>query len=288
MKKILLIWSNGMLAHDFIPIAEAKWHEIIAVDRDECDITDIDAIRKTTMAVNPDVILNLSAYTDVESAEDIGKKANFLVNTLGVGYLATVAKECQCDFITISTDYVFDGEKEEWYTPEDEPNPINEYGLAKYMGERLARTEYPESIIIRTSWLYGWGKNFKNFVNTMLRLSETRDTLRVVEDQYGSPTNTITLSESILNILQNIEKYKGEILHITDTTEWKGISWCEFATEIMRIAGRKTTIVPCSSEEYPMKAKRPKWSKLINRDCFMIRDWKNALKLYIDNFDNLI
>ncbi len=282
-KKILVIGSSWMLASDFTPLAKKSNYEVAWVDRDICNITHLTHVQKTISETKPDFIINLSAYTDVESAEDSGKKANYLVNTIWVWHIAKVAKEFKIPFLTISTDYVFDGEKEEWYSPEDEPNPINEYGLAKYMGERLARTEYPESIIVRTSWLYGWGKNFKNFVNTMLRLSGTRDTLRVVDDQYGSPTSTITLSESILNILQNIEKYKGTILHITDTTEWKGISWYEFATEIMKIAVRKTAVVPCSSEEYPMKAKRPKWSKLINTTNIKNPIWKQSLAQYISN-----
>jgi dTDP-4-dehydrorhamnose reductase len=283
LKKILVVWSNGMLAHDFIQLARTAWYEIIAVDREECDITDINIIRRICIETNPNVILNLSAYTDVESAEDVGKKTNFLVNTLGVGYLATVAKEIWANFITISTDYVFNGEKKDWYLPTDEPNPINEYGLAKYLGEKLAKDINPDTIIIRTSWLYGWGKEYKNFVNTMLRLAETKTELKVINDQYGNPTSTTTLSNGILETIRTIESNKWQILHITDETEWDGINWYDFACQIFKLAEKNITVIPCSSDEYKTKARRPKRSKLIKDNWIMATDWKIRLNQYICN-----
>lgn len=134
--------------------------------------------------IRPDIILNCAAYTNVDEAEGSGKKANFDINALGVFHLAKIASEQNMDFITLSTDYVFDGTKEGGYSEDDICNPINEYGISKYLGEKLALEENGNSIVVRTSWLYGGGKEYKNFVNTMLKLSETRSELKIINDQF--------------------------------------------------------------------------------------------------------
>ena len=189
MKKILLTGANGMLAYDFIRTQKDSFH-IFALRKTELDITEIGAVERKVQELRPDIILNCAAYTNVEEAADIGKKENFDINALGVFNLAKIANETGIDFITISTDYVFEGSKETGYNEQDIPNPLNSYGLAKYLGEKLAKTENPNTIIIRTSWLYGGNESHKNFVKTMLRLSETRDEIRVINDQFGSPTHT--------------------------------------------------------------------------------------------------
>lgn len=280
MKKILLTWANGMLGSDFIKLF-ASTFEILALDKDNGDITDIKSMDEFIRHTTPDILLNFAAYTNVEDAEDIGKKANFDVNALWVYTLAKLSAKYHIDFISISTDYVFDGTKKEWYTENDTTNPINSYGMAKYLWENLAKQENPESIIIRTSRLYGWSKKFNNFVNTMLNLSTKRSELKIVNDQFGSPTYTVDLSEAIVKVINDIEHYKWKILHFCNKTKEGGISRFEFAEEIFKVAGIKTKLSPCSSEEFITKAKRPQCSKLINWSTIHLRDWKEGLSEYL-------
>jgi len=151
--KILLTGGNGMLAYDFIRTQSEKF-DIIAVDRGECDITSFESVIQCLALHEPDVLLNCAAYTAVDDAEDIGMKVCYEVNTLGVHNLARATSAFGVEFITISTDYVFDGEKSEGYLPSDECSPIGAYGMSKYIGEKLALSENPRTIIVRTSWLY--------------------------------------------------------------------------------------------------------------------------------------
>jgi dTDP-4-dehydrorhamnose reductase len=229
----------------------------------------------------PDIILNFAAYTNVEDAEDVWIKNNFEANALWVYNLAKLSKQYNIKFITISTDYVFDWVKETWYSENDAPNPINSYGTAKYLWERLARQENPDSIIVRTSWLYGWGTTFKNFVNTMLKLSSTRKELKVVNDQFGAPTYTIDLCEALAQIIDHIDSYVSRILHFSNQTPDNGISRFEFAREIFRVAERKIALIPCSSSDFPSKLVRPQYSKLINWSNIHLRNRKEWLQAYL-------
>jgi dTDP-4-dehydrorhamnose reductase len=222
---------------------------------------------------------------------------NFDVNSLWVHNLAKLSAEHTIDFITISTDYVFDGSKKEWYTEDDVCNPINSYGMAKYLWEQLAQQENPDSIIIRTSRLYWWGKEYierrddkgdvelipryKNFVNTIINLWTNRDEVKVVNDQFGAPTYTIDLCEAIAKIIDNIEDYKWKILHFCNQTKDGGISWFEFAEEICKVAGISTKLTPCSSQEFVTKAPRPQCSKLINWSDMHLRSWEEWLHEYL-------
>ena len=308
MKKILLTWAKGMLGTDFIKHFGDKF-EIFPLDRNNGDITNMESMDILVQNNRPDLIVNFAAYTNVEDAEDPGMKTNFDVNALWAYNLAKISAKYSIDLITISTDYVFDGTKKEWYTEEDAPNPINSYGMAKYLWEKLVKQENPDSIIIRTSWLYWWGKEFKNFVNTMLRLSETKKELKVVNDQFGSPTYTVDLSGAIVKVIDEIENYRWKILHFCDQTEENWITWFEFAQEIFKQipptplspakldwsqGGNKgISLVPCSSEEFPTKAKRPKWSKLVNpevsragRSEVRLRDWKEGVKEYFKDINS--
>ena len=168
-KKILITGANGMLAHDFIRTQKEKF-TLIALEKKECNICEFPSCLTALVTYEPDIVLNLAAYTAVDGAEDIGRKQNIDINTLGVYNLAKATSALWIPIITISSDYVFDGSKQEWYLPKDIPNPINNYGMAKYLGENLALRENSQSIVIRTSWLYGgdpwnheWnGKIFKN------------------------------------------------------------------------------------------------------------------------------
>lgn len=269
-----------MLACDFQKIA-ASQYDIIACSRADLDVTSLSSIRENLTLHAPDIVLNCAAYTQVDDAEDIGKKANFDINTLWVGYLAEACREKNIDFITISTDYVFDGEKSEWYHEQERQNPINSYGMAKYLWEKLAQTLFPQGIIVRTSWLYGGGKEYKNFVNTMLRLSETRNELMVVNDQFGIPTYTWDLANALIELIETIDSARGKTFHFSNTSS-QAVSWASFAEEIFMQIDIQTRVNHCDSTQYPTKAQRPKYSLLLNQSPIQLPDWKEWLKKYLN------
>ncbi|OIP51690.1 dTDP-4-dehydrorhamnose reductase, partial [Candidatus Gracilibacteria bacterium CG2_30_37_12] len=280
MKKILLTGADGMLAHDFIQSQKGKF-EIIPYNKSSLDIMDIYQIEQRVKESMADIIVNCAAYTNVDEAEGNERKINSDINTLGVLNIATVAHKYQKDFITLSTDYVFDGTKKGGYNEGDTKNPLNNYGLAKSLGENLAQETHPNTIIVRTSWLYGGGKDYKNFVNTMLKLSETRNELRVINDQFGSPTYTGDLSEAIGKVIENIGDFRGNILQLSGTTPENGMTWFDFASEIFKMTGKKIQLIPCTSAEYVTKAIRPKYSKMRNNSSVQMRDWKEGLREYL-------
>lgn len=282
MKKILLTWANGMLATDFVDRHKNDF-EIFSYDKNTLDIMDIESIENKVKEIHPDIILNCAAYTAVDDAEDIWKLLNYHINTLGVYNLAKISNTYAIDFITFSTDYVFDGKKESWYNENDICNPINEYGMSKYLWEIFALKENKNAIIVRTSWLYGWWKEFKNFVNTILRLSETKSELKVINEQFWNPTYTVDLSLAVSQVIKNIEKYRGSIFHFSNETENNDISWFDFACEIITMQEKNTKIIPCQISEYQTKAQRPNFSKLINDSDIKLRNWKEWLKDYLDN-----
>lgn len=287
-KKILITGGYGMLAYDFIRTQKDKY-DIIAVDRDECDITSFESIIQCISIHEPDILLNCAAYTAVDDAEDVGMKTCYDVNTLGTHNLARATSAFWVEFITISTDYVFDGTKSEGYLPSDSCNPIGAYGMSKYLGEKLAMQSNSQTIIVRTSWLYGgniYGNSewvFKNFVNTMFRISENRTEIKVVNDQHGIPTSCIDLSYAISGIIENIEasEYYGRIFHFSNSSAEGSMTWADFAREIFCIEWKKISIIDCLSSEYPTKAKRPSFSILKNDSNIILWDWKSGLERYL-------
>lgn len=271
-----------MLAFDFQKYFSQEF-EIFSYDKKNLDIIILENIEKIVVEIKPDIILNCAAYTAVDNAEDIWAKLNYDINTLWVYNLAKISKKYSIDFITFSTDYVFDGMEENGYSENDNYNPINSYWMAKYLWEVIAKKENEDTIIIRTSWLYGWGSQFKNFVNTMLQLSETKKELKIINDQFGNPTNAKDLTKAISQVIENIEKQRGKILHFSNETENNGITWFDFAKEIFTIKEKKIILVPCSTSEYPTKAKRPAFSKLMNNSDIKLRNRKEGLRDYLDN-----
>jgi dTDP-4-dehydrorhamnose reductase len=153
--------------------------------------------------------------------------------------------------------------------------------MAKYLGEQLLKSENSNAIIVRTSWLYGGWSQFKNFVNTMLKLAETRNELKVVNDQFWNPTYTKDLSKAMLDIVNHIDNYRWNIFHLSNQTEWNWITWNDFAQEIFRLTQKNIDCQKCSSEEFLTKAKRPQYSKLINDSEIVLRSWKEWLEEYI-------
>lgn len=276
--RVLIAGAKGMLAHDLIPTLREN-HEVAAPGEQDFDITSKDKISWILREVFPDIVINCAAYTDVDKAEEERDKA-FLINGLGVQNLALACRDSGIPLLHISTDYVFDGEKGKPYIPFDNTNPINSYGESKLAGEKYIQWISDKFYILRTSWLYG--KGGKNFVSTILRLSNEKPEIKVVNDQTGSPTSAVSLSHAISNL---ISSGAYGIYHFTDDSAG-GISWYDFAKEILMIAGSKTEVVPTTTDEFPRPAKRPRHAVL---DTLSFRittghnppDWKEALKKHL-------
>ena len=266
--KVLITGASGMLGQDLCPTLEDLGCFLIETDVDTLDITKEEETKKVITDVRPDLIIHLAAYTNVDKAEEEPELAE-LINAKGTENVAKAASEIDVPMIYISTDYVFDGTKNSPYLPSDETNPKSVYGKTKLMGEEAVLTYCKKYYIARTSWLYGlYGKNF---VDTMLKLKDKE--LKVVDDQIGTPTWTMDLAGSIMKLL---EKPYG-IYHLSGGG--KPTSWYNFAKTIFEFTNNEVNLNPCTSEEYPQKAERPKYSVMDNGK--MLRDWKLALKDYL-------
>ncbi len=276
--RILVTGARGMLASNLVPILREDC-EVVAPAEDDLDITRRDIVFSVLEGTSPDVVVNCAAYTLVDKAEEERNKA-LLINGLGVQNIALACQDKGIRLCHISTDYVFDGTKSRPYTPFDNTNPINVYGESKLAGERYIEWIMNRFYIIRTSWLYGKAGN--NFVATILRLVKEKPEIRVVRDQRGSPTNTVSLSHAIKKI---ISTGAYGIYHFTDKTE-DGISWFDFAEEVVRMSGCKTKVIPITTAEFPRPARRPK-NSVLDTALFSLatglepRDWKEALKEYL-------
>lgn len=258
--KTLIIGSSGMLGSDLCKV----FPDAVKLTHHDLDITDRDQVIESILEIKPDVVINAAAYTNVDGCED-NKELAFQVNGYGPGYIAEACARAGAKLVHFSTDYVFDGSKKE-YVESDIPDPINVYGDSKLLGEKKIIENMDDYRIVRISWLFGI--HGKNFVETMLKLSGEMDTVKVVNDQFGKPTYTMDLASKVKEI---IELDPG-IYHITND----GIcSWYEFASSII------DNVIPCTSEEFPRKAKRPKYSVLVNTKTGPMRHWKEALKDYL-------
>ncbi len=266
--KVLITGSNGMLGKDLCNYLENIGCFVIPTNREIMDITNEDEVKKVILKTHPDLIIHAGAYTNVDKAQEELEKAT-KINVAGTKNTAKYANEINATMVYISTDYVFDGTKKTPYTPEDKPNPINNYGLTKYQGEKEVQKYCKKYYIARTSWLYGI--HGKNFVETMLTLAN-KDEIKVVNDQIGCPTWTIQLIKGILNILN---KPYG-IYHICSEGQ---TSWYEFAKEIFKQENLKVNLKPCTTQEFPRPAKRPKYSVMKCNE--MTGDWKEGLREYL-------
>lgn len=248
--------------------------EFISLSREELDITDLNMVKEVVNNIKPDVIINCAAYTNVDGCESDFKGA-FQVNALGPRNLAIAAKEANSKLLHISTDYVFDGKGTSPYKEYDRINPKSVYGKTKALGDDYVREFCDKYFIVRTSWLYG--RFGKNFVYTISNLGDKNDSIKVVNDQLGNPTNCEDLAYNILKLIVT-EEYG--IYHCTG----EGIcSWYDFAVEIIKLKGCNCRVEPCTTEEYPRPAKRPTYSALDNLmlQCTIgntMRYWKDALK----------
>ncbi len=277
MKKIIVTGCNGQLGRAVN--LELKSHtdiEFVNTDVAELDITNIDKVMELVRQVKPYAIINCAAHTGVDACEDEWDKA-YRINAIGPRNLSIAATETGAKMVHVSTDYIFDGRSNKPYTEFDKPNPQGAYGTTKLAGENMVKDFASKYFILRTAWLYGDGKNF---VRTMLRLSESNDKVRVVGDQVGSPTSAKELAAAIAHLLFT-ENYG--VFHATCEGS---CSWAEFAEEIFRQAGKKTVVETVTTEEYGAKAPRPAYSILENymlklTTDFMFADWQKALTIYM-------
>lgn len=279
MMKVVVAGSKGMLAQDLIPMLE-KEHEIFSFDLDEVDITDKEQISGFVRKTKPDLVINCAAYNLVDQAET-DREAAFLVNAYGVQHLALACQESGCALCHFSTDYVFDGETNQPYQPHDQPNPISVYGESKRAGDVFVQSILNRYYLIRTSSLYG--KNGNNFVYTILRLAKENEILRIVQDQTMSPTWTVNLAQGVIEL---IHSGNFGVYHLTDKTEG-GISWFEFAKEILKVKGLGNEVVPITSREFVRPAKRPTYSVLdttlfTSSTGYEPMPWQESLKRFMD------
>ena len=271
MTQVLVTGANGMLGQDLCPILDQNGYDVIPTDYQEMDITDLNQVESFIDENTPGFIIHCAAYTNVDKAEE-DKDNAFLINEKGSENLAKVSGERNIPIIAISTDYVFDGTASQPYTPLDKTNPINIYGESKLAGEKAIQKYNPPPYIARPSWLYGI--HGKNFVETMLSLAEKIPQLKVVNDQIGCPTWTVALSYGILKLFR--EKMPYGIYHLCGSgyTSWHG-----FAAKIFELSNIDKTVIPCTTEEFPRPASRPKYSVMDNRG--LLPEWEDSLKNYL-------
>lgn len=252
---------------------ELKNYDPICWDIKDLDITKEGLVKEKITALKPDMIINCAAYTDVDGCET-NKEICFDVNANALKYLAKTANQINAIMIHISTDYVFNGIKKEGYKEDEEVGPINEYGKSKAEGEENIIINTKKYYIIRTAWLFG--KNGKNFVNTILKLAKEKPFLEVVNDQFACPTYTRDLAKQIKYIIRTKQPFG--IYHVTN---YGVCSWFEFAKEILNQARVNKKVRPINSEKLKRAAKRPKYSILVNTKLPNLRPWKEALKDYL-------
>lgn len=276
MQKIVVTGATGQLGSELKVLSENyAQYEWIFADRTQVSLDNLDVLKNQLEVLSPNIILNCGAYTAVDKAETEQELAN-IINDLAVGIIAQYAKHHSVKLIHISTDYVFDGTAATALTETAATNPINVYGTTKLAGEKACLQENPNSIIIRTSWVYSsFGANF---VKTMSRLMQERATLSVVNDQIGSPTYAADLAQAIMVILTH-EQWQAGIYHFSNEGE---ISWYEFALAIQEIGGFDCVISRIPASNYPTPAKRPQYSlldksKIKNTFGVVVPDYKESL-----------
>ena len=277
--RVFVTGVKGQLGYDVMNELEKQGLEGIGVDIDEMDITDADQVNKVIKEAAPDAVIHCAAYTAVDAAED-NEEICRKVNAQGTENIAKVCEELDIKMMYISTDYVFNGQGERPWEPDDKREPLNVYGQTKYEGELAIEEHVKKFFTVRIAWVFG--VNGKNFIKTMLKLSETHEELNVVDDQVGSPTYTYDLAVLLVDMVES-DKYGR--YHATN----EGLcSWYEFACEIFRQAGMDSvTVTPVPTSGYPAsKAKRPMNSrmskeKLTENGFERLPAWQDAVRRYL-------
>lgn len=278
--KLLVTGVNGQLGHDIVNECKNRGIEVVGVDVEEMDITNVIRVEKVIKYGNYDAVIHCAAWTAVDKAEDEAELCS-KVNVDGTNNIANVCKELNIPMMYFSTDYVFDGQGENEWKEYDKRNPLNVYGQTKYEGELIVE-ELPKHFIVRIAWVFGVNGN--NFIKTMLRLGKERGAVSVVNDQIGSPTYTYDLSKLVVDMIQT-DKYG--IYHVTN----EGLcSWYEFACEIFKQANMDVEVTAVNSSAFPAKAKRPSNSRMskemLDKNGFnRLPLWQDALSRYLKEID---
>lgn len=298
--KVFVIGVGGQLGHDVVNELARRGNEsigsdiqpvysgvqdnsaVVTVPYVQLDITNKDSVCSTIDEIKPDVIIHCAAWTAVDAAEDEENQAKVhAINALGTQYIAEAAKAVDAKMVYISTDYVFDGQGEQPWEPDDKCYaPLNVYGQSKLDGELAVASTLEKFFIVRIAWVFGL--NGKNFIKTMINVGKTHDTVRVVNDQIGTPTYTLDLARLLVDMIET-EKYG----HYHATNEGGYISWYDFCCEFYRQYGLETKVIPVTTAEYGLsKAARPFNSRLEKRKLVeagfqALPDWKDAVRRYL-------
>jgi len=282
--KILVTGSNGQLGNELKELSSAyPQFKFVFFSREKLPLNDLAAVEKVFQEYEPAFLINCAAYTAVDKAESEKEQANE-INGNAVGFLATRCKQFGTKLIHISTDYVFNGNATCPLKESDPVDPVNAYGASKLLGEQLALQNNSDTIIIRTSWVYSFYG--KNFVKTMIRLMNEKESINVVSDQIGSPTYAADLAEAIMQIVSS-DKWQGGIYNFSNEGV---ISWFDFANEINHLIGSSCIVNSVTTMQFPTPAKRPKYSVLDKTkitQTFLIqpKNWRESLKVCINKLD---
>ena len=284
--KVVVTGVKGQLGHDVVQELLLRGHRPIGVDIEEMDITDAESVERTLTDASPDAVVHCAAWTAVDAAEDAANVDMVRrVNAEGTANIANMCRQLGCKMMYISTDYVFDGQGTEPWQPDcKDYTPLSVYGQTKLEGELSVCGILDRYFIVRIAWVFGINGN--NFVKTMLRLSDQYDTLRVVNDQIGTPTYTRDLARLLVDMIET-DKYG----YYHATNEGGYISWADFAKEIFRQAGKRVNVIPVTTSEYgASKAKRPLNSRLDKsrlQACGFqpLPIWQDALARYLKELE---
>lgn len=274
--KVIVTGGSGQLGQAFAALTDSSASQLIILESHVLDVTNPTQVHSIFQQARPDVVIHTAAYTAVDAAEAAPEEA-FRVNVIGTRNIAAACLNYGSKLVYLSTDYVFDGQQSWPYTEFDRPNPLNVYGRSKLEGELIAARICPRLFVVRTSWLYGDGHNF---VRTMLKLAREREYLTVVNDQTGTPTYAADLAQGIMALI----KTDGFGTYHMSNSGY--CTWCDFAKEILRLAGMTTVVQPVTTDAFAATALRPHYSVLRNYmlelsggDYF--RCWQEALADYI-------
>ena len=287
MTKILIIGTKGMLGQELVRAFEGGDYEVVAWDLENIDITDRQQIRTKIRDQKPKIIINASGYNAVDKAEEpeefeLAKK----VNGYGPGYLAEVAKELGAVFVNYSSDYVFNGEKEEGYKENDAVSPISKYGESKVLGEKEVKEKGEKYYIVRLQKLFGRPAQSqtakKSFFETMLTLAETRDEMDGVDEELANFTYAPDLAAQTKYLIER--ELPFGVYHITN--EGNPVTWYDAARILFDIAGKKVKLNRVSSDKFPRPAKRPRYAVLLNTKLPPLRPWDEALREFLNQEKN--
>ena len=279
---VLVTGAEGQLGSDLVLLLVLSGYKVFGMGKSELDITNEEEVNKVVSFLKPEIIIHCAAYTQVDNAESDSDTV-FLINGIGTRNIAIAAESNHSKLIYISTDYVFDGCSTTAYHEFSPVSPINIYGTSKLAGEMMVRDFHSKFFIVRTSWVFGVNGN--NFVKTMLQLSKEREQLKVVHDQIGCPTYTVDLSKCIIQLM---ETNKYGVYHVSNSG---CCSWFDFAKEIFIQTNNSIILDPCTTDEFPRQAKRPKYSVMDHMGLRInhfnpMPHWKNALTRFLLEINN--